>query len=312
MFHCATNQNTPADSAESGQPQARLRALQPSTTWTAPTREMWPANRAHRVGSEPTITPTTGRTEWFNPAPPAPFERHEVELRHRVAHHLRRTNAQHVIMATDKARAGERPLAAHGVSLFYAGRDPHDPFGFRLYTMSRWGYSNPENDDLAHLLQGLDETARGFMAAAAAEGRQWDPRGPDHPLVNIGDFPLSPASAHYVGMAVQTLDTDRGRWTDVVDGLVRMEPTAAALALRDVPREAAALLVDGSALRVVNDHDEPTGYDAASSRRTQPTAQSHDAIRAHSEQFGATLRRAWPYLNALSLTLQHCSAHRQV
>ena len=150
-----------------------------------------------------------------------------------------------------------RLLSAVAVlSLFYVGLNPSDPLGFRVYTMSRWGYSSPENSDLSQMLQGLEETARRFIAAAATDGRRWDPRGSEYPLVNIGDFPAFPALTRYVGLDVQTLDTDRCRWSDILDKLVRMDPTASIQGLRRVPHEAAALLVDGSVLRVVNDHNE--------------------------------------------------------
>ena len=255
------------------------------------------------------ITRTTRGSEWFNPAPPSPFERHEAELRHRVAHHLRQTSTRHLITAMEKARAGEKTLAAHGVTLFYAGLDPLDPLDFRIYGLSRWSYSSPENDDLSRMLRGLDEAARGFIAAAAAEDRRWDPRGPEYPLVNIGEFPAHPASAHYVGIGVQTLDTDRGRWADIVGDLTRMEPAAATRSLRDVPCEAAGILVDGSVLRTVNGYDEPIGYDGVRRPRTLLAVRNNDPAHPAPVEFGDTLRRAWPCFSALSRTLQNCSAH---
>ena len=312
MFGFENGRRTPGERRGGRQEEACVDAIAPSKdclSTTPPSKRCSMDDDRESPSSRLRITGTTKGSEWFNPAPPSPFERHEAELRHRVAHHLRQANTQHLVTATEKARAGEKTLAAHGVTLFYAGLDPLDPLDFRIYGLSRWVYSTPENDDLSRMLQRLDEAARGFMAAAAAENRQWDPRGPDRPLVNIGDFPAHPASAHYVGVGVQTLDTDRGRWADIVDSLTRMDPAAATRSLREVPCEAAGILVDGSVLRAVNGYEEPIGNDGVRKPRTLLAVQGPDPAQPPHDDFGETLTRAWPYFRVLSRTLQICSAN---
>ena len=310
MYNSENSHYMPFNRREPLRLRSRSSATVPPPSWESPTQHLWSLTQGRKPRSpEFPVTRTTEKTEWFNPAPPTPFERHEVELRHRVAAQLRRANTQHLFTAMEKARAGEQTLAAHGLSLFYAGSDPSDPLGFRIYTVSRWGYSGPEYDDLSQMLQGLDEAARKFIAAAAADDRQWDPRGPEYPLVNVGDFPMPAASTHYVGIGIETLDTDQHRWTDIVDQLMQMDPTAATRALRDVPCEAAALLVDGSQLSVVHDNNKPMGYNGVRSNRTLQAGLSHGLARPLHEGLGQTLQRAWPHFMTLSQTLQNCSTH---
>ena len=119
---------------------------------------------------------------------------------------------------------------------------------------------------------------------------------------------MAQSSTRYIGVGIETLDTGHQRWTDRVDIQRRIHRTAATRALRNVPCEAAALLVDGSDVRVVHDNNKPMGYNGVRSGRTPSAGQGHGSARHLREGLGETLRLAWPDLGALSQTLRNCSA----
>ncbi|WP_238433268.1 hypothetical protein [Micromonospora tarensis] len=254
-------------------------------------------------------------------APPAPTEPDEygpqervwVDLRLQVASRLRGVNARHCHEAFD--RIGKRnALGPHGVVLFYTTPDQHMPHGYRLLIATRLFLAGPESDDLPRVLHDLSRTAAGNVARATAQGRRWDPRGPEGSMVNGGDLDM-PRDASYVGVGVTTLDSDEGPWHTVANS-VRSQPlnTPRPRSVFDLSGQGLAWLIDGTALRMVRDPHRRLGDDGITSNRRLDASRRwpYDPYADLTEQGDQWLRAAWAQLAGLHRILtEHLVAGRQ-
>ncbi|MBM0276843.1 hypothetical protein JM949_16195 [Micromonospora sp. STR1s_6] len=236
-----------------------------------------------------------------------------VDLRLQVASRLRGVNARHCHEAFD--RIGKRnALGPHGVVLFYTTPDQHMPHGYRLLIATRLFLAGPESDDLPRVLHDLSRTAAGNVARATAQGRRWDPRGPEGSMVNGGDLDM-PRDASYVGVGVTTLDSDEGPWHTVANS-VRSQPlnTPRPRSVFDLSGQGLAWLIDGTALRMVRDPHRRLGDDGITSNRRLDASRRwpYDPYADLTEQGDQWLRAAWAQLAGLHRILtEHLVAGRQ-
>lgn len=219
-----------------------------------------------------------------------------TRVRWEIASSLRSANSDFALKAY-ASLATAKPLSPHMVSLFYAQRDPRQPGGVRLYTVSRWALSDRLTSDLPRFLDELAAVTVKFAAAATTSRRRWDPRGPDKPLVNRGELDM-PQDTTFAGVGVGTLDTIKGDWSDQVSQAHAGDPNRRLLGF-ELPGEAVALIGDGSILRVVRDVNLPFGHSGITSSHSmdvdQPLMRTHSVL----SQLGPRLSQAWPSILTL-------------
>lgn len=236
-------------------------------------------------------------------AQPAPDHRRWAYLRHSAGTSLRGTNAMHVTMALERIHARQPPLAPHGVTLFFVVDAPGRHLGFQVLAASRWGYSGPEYDSLVAFLTGMRATAQTFITQHQRRRRVWDPRDPEHLLVNIGDLARTDTPARYVGLGMETLDTDSRHWYEVVP-VLRSSGITSLQAMSHVPGEGAIRLVDGSEIRLVRDDTRRgLGNDLICNHPLDAT-QIHHVTPDVPDRLGVSLRQAWPAFTDLARTLR--------
>jgi hypothetical protein len=248
------------------------------------------------------------------PAPPQPAYTNEpptqdellwADVRLQVASALKSINSKHCHEAFD--RLGKRnALGPHGIVLFYAADDRHQPRGYRLLFVTRLFLAGPESDDLAQVISDLNRSATGNIVRAGGSGRRWDPRGPEDSMVNGGDMTM-PRDAGFIGVGVTTLNTEQGAFATIA-GSIAAQPfdTPRPKSVFDIPGMGLALLTDGTALRAVRDPDRRLGDDGITCNKTlDPTRarywNPHSDLTTQGDQ---NLRAAWSQLALLQKTLQ--------
>lgn len=281
----------------------------PPQRWTGPASSRSP-EPPHIAPPVDPSTPSAGG----EPDEPGPQDRVWVDLRLQVASRLRGINAKHCHEAFD--RIGKRnALGPHGVVLFYTTPDQYMPHGYRLLIATRLFLAGPESDDLPRVLHELARTAAGNVARATAQGRRWDPRGPEGSMVNGGDLDM-PRDASYVGVGVTTLDSDEGPWHMRANS-VRQQPlsTPRPKSVFDLSGQGLALLIDGTALRMVRDPHRRIGDDGITCNRSLDASRRwpYNPYSDLTEQGEQWLRAAWTQLGALHRTVtEHLLAGRPV
>jgi hypothetical protein len=258
-------------------------------------------------------TPQPPPQQWQQPQNgPSPEDRRWAYLRHSAGTSLRGINAIHVTRALERLHSRDQPLAPHGVTLFFITEAPSQHLGYQVLSASRWGYAGPEYDNLVAFLTGLNATAQTFITQHEKADRVWDPRDPDYLMVNVGDIQRPSTPTRYVGIGMETLNTDTRQWYDVVPVLLS-SGISSLQAMSYVPGEGAALLVDGSEIRVVRDDNKRgRGNDLICNNPLDAT-QVYSTTQNVPERFGGQLRQAWPAFQELAKTLaDHLNPHGQV
>jgi hypothetical protein len=251
--------------------------------------------------------------QWQQPPNgPTQEDRRWAYLRHSAGTSLRGINAIHVTRALERLHSRDQPLAPHGVTLFFVTEAPSQHLGYQVLSASRWGYAGPEYDNLVAFLTGLNATAQSFITQHEKAGRVWDPRDPDYLMVNVGDIQRPSTPTRYVGIGMETLNTDSRQWYDVVPVLLS-SGISSLQAMSYVPGEGAAQLVDGSEIRVVRDDNRRgRGNDLICNNPLDAT-QIYSTTQNVPERFGVQLRQAWPAFQELARTLaEHLNPHGQV
>lgn len=267
-----------------------------------PAQELWLLNRPTRSKFPVRASEGNANDAKADLAASVSVASREAEVVRQVSSGRRQVNTERRITALEEARVNRLCPSAHAVSLFYAGPDPVNPLGIRIHTVSRWVCPRPEADQLPQMLEALDRTTRTSIAAAG--GRPWDPRGPERPLVDVGDLHMPRVTTQYVGVGVETLDTGIGNWADIAGPLAEMDNTVASRALRDLPCEAAALLTTGSHVRVTREGHQPVGPAGGTPGVRPPwTGRPYERTQPTTDTLGGTMRPAWPHLEALARTL---------
>ncbi|WP_431937066.1 hypothetical protein [Micromonospora sp. RP3T] len=233
-------------------------------------------------------------------------ERRWADLRRQVAYRCKRINTGHMVEA-DQRLGSRDALGPHGVVLFFVSDAPAEPHGYRLHTAYRLWLACPEADDLPRLLADLDGVARDNITRAASVHRRWHPLGPDGSMVNGGEMTL-PAGSTYVGVGVSSLDSDQGRWNQVVHALRALPGRR--LSAFDLKGQAYALLTDGTALHIDRDPNARLGVDGVRCNRTlDPDRITYYNPHSDLTEAGdADTRAVWRTLQALHHTL---TAHLQ-
>ncbi|GIE82989.1 hypothetical protein Aph02nite_89390 [Actinoplanes philippinensis] len=240
--------------------------------------------------------------QWQPQGGPTQEDRRWAYLRHSAGTSLRGINAIHVTRALERLHSRDQPLAPHGVTLFFVTEAPTQHLGYQVLSASRWGYAGPEYDNLVAFLTGLNATAETFIAQHEKAGRVWDPRDPDYLMVNVGDIQRPSTPTRYVGIGMETLNTESRQWYDVVPVLLS-SGISSLQAMSYVPGEGAALLVDGSEIRVVRDDNRRgRGNDLVCNNPLDAT-QVYSTTQNVPEKLGAQLRQAWPAFQELARTL---------
>lgn len=221
-----------------------------------------------------------------------------VRVRNDVAFLLRTINLKHLTEAFD--RLGKRnALGPHGVVLLYADRASS-----RVLSVLRMFPDGPEVEDLASVLYELNRVAANNIARASGKKRRWDPRGPADSMVNGGDMDM-PRDAVYIGAGVTSLDSEHGRWADVIRAVLNHSPGSGGT-VWDIPGRGLALLTDGSQIRVVRDLRRSTYDNGISCNRnidpmlTQTWRRPVDLIEQTQDP---QVRAAWIELQQLNATL---------
>jgi hypothetical protein len=148
----------------------------------------------------------------------------QAAARSQVAGRLKVFNANHAMHAWDMRN--RVPIAAHAVALLYL--DPAAPAHRMVAVAGRLFADTPEVADVCRMLVDFAAVAVDVVTAGA------DPR------VEMSESPEPmSAQAFYYGVAVSTLDTQRGSWQTV-----RTRVTS----YNQVPGACHAVLVDGSAM----------------------------------------------------------------
>ncbi|WP_433795778.1 hypothetical protein [Actinoplanes sp. CA-252034] len=250
--------------------------------------------------------------QWQQPGGPTQEDRRWAYLRHSAGTSLRGINAIHVTRALERLHSRDQPLAPHGVTLFFVTEAPAQHLGYQVLSASRWGYAGPEYDNLIAFLTGLNATAETFIAQHEKAGRVWDPRDPDYLMVNVGDIERPSTPTRYVGIGMETLNTDSRQWYEVVPVLLS-SGISSLQAMSYVPGEGAAQLVDGSEIRVVRDDNKRgRGNDLICNNPLDAT-QVYSTTQNVPERLGTQLRQAWPAFEELARTLAgHLNPHGQV
>ncbi|MFC4072611.1 hypothetical protein [Actinoplanes subglobosus] len=277
----------------------------PQQQYQPPQYQQQPAWHQHAA---PPPTP-----QWQAPqGGPSPEDRRWAYLRHSAGTSLRGINAIHVTRALERLHSRDQPLAPHGVTLFFITEAPSQHLGYQVLSASRWGYAGPEYDNLVAFLTGLNATAQTFIAQHEKAGRVWDPRDPDYLMVNVGDIQRPSTPTRYVGIGMETLNTDSRQWYDVVPVLLS-SGISSLQAMSYVPGEGAVQLVDGSEIRVVRDDNRRgRGNDLICNNPLDAT-QVYSTTQNVPEKLGAQLRQAWPAFQDLARTLSdHLNPHGQV
>ncbi|SDT32562.1 hypothetical protein [Actinoplanes derwentensis] len=259
---------------------------------------------------QPTVPATA---QWQrNNAGPSTDDRRWAYLRHSAGTSLRGTNAIHVTRALERLSSRQQPLAPHGITLFFVVEAPSQHLGYQILSASRWGYSGPEYDNLVAFLTGMRATAETFIAQHQKIKRVWDPRDPDFLMVNVGDIERSDTPARYVGLGMETLNTDSRQWYEVVP-VLQSSGISSLQAMSYVPGEAAIRLVDGSEIRVVRDDTRSgRGNDLICNQPLDAT-QIYSVTQNVPEKMGVQLRQAWPAFLDLATTLSsHLNPDGQV
>jgi hypothetical protein len=258
-----------------------------------------PAWHQHAAPQQPPATP-----QWHqNQSGPSPEDRRWAYLRHSAGTSLRGINAIHVTRALERLHSRDQPLAPHGVTLFFVTEAPAQHLGYQVLSASRWGYAGPEYDNLLAFLTGLNATAETFITQHEKAERIWDPRDPDYLMVNVGDIQRPPTPTRYVGIGMETLNTDTRQWYDVVPVLLS-SGISSLQAMSYVPGEGAVRLVDGSEIRMVRDDNRRgRGNDLVCNNPLDAT-QVYSTTQNVPDKFGVQLRQAWPAFLELEKTLR--------
>jgi hypothetical protein len=222
-----------------------------------------------------------------------------------VASTVKQVNAKHTHEAFD--RFGKKgALAPHGVILFYElpRRAPGgQQVGYELFKVIRLFLDGPESADLFRVLDDLQISAESNISRAITTRQRWDPRGPEGSMVNSGDMGM-PREARYLGVAVETLNTDHGDWYTVARSL-QNQPFGGR-SVFDLPGQGFVLLIDGTAMYVRRD---PTvrSFNDNGIRASKPLdvqqARWHNRYADLMEQGDQPTRMTWAYLNQLHETL---------
>ena len=238
------------------------------------------------------------RTELENPG--------WADRRYRIASTLKQIIAKHTHEAFDRFERRDA-LAPHGVVVFYElpRLNPRgEQVGYELFKVIRLFLDGPESADLFKVLDDLRRTAEANIHRAATAGRRWDPRGPEGSMVNGGDMDM-PREARYLGVAVETLNTDHGDWHTVVRS-IRNQAFGGGRTVFDLAGQGFALLTDGTAMHVVRD---PTvrayGDTGVKSSKPVDTSQArwHNRYANLMQQGDQPTQMTWGYLNQLHETL---------
>lgn len=249
----------------------------------------------------PPAPPVAAQWERNNSGPSAD-ERRWAYLRHTAGTSIRGTNAIHVTRALERLNNKQQPLAPHGITLFFVTEAPSQHLGYQVLSASRWGYSGPEYDNLVAFLTGMKATAETFIGQHERQKRQWDPRDPDFLMVNVGDIERSEQPSRYVGLGMETLNTDARQWYEVVP-VLQSSGISSLQAMSYVPGEGAVRLVDGSEIRVVRDDTRRgRGSDLICNQPLDAT-QIYSVTQNVPEKLGVQLRQAWPAFMDLAKTL---------
>ena len=243
---------------------------------------------------------------------PSEDDRRWAYLRHSAGTSLRGINAIHVTRALERLNSRDQPLAPHGVTLFFVVEAPHQHLGYQMLSASRWGYAGPEYDNLIAFLTGLNATAKTFITQHEKQNRTWDPRDPDFLMVNVGDIERPAVPSRYVGIGMETLNTDARQWYETVPGLLS-SGISSLQAMSYVPGEGAVQLVDGSEIRMVRDDNRRGRGNDLMCNQPLDATQIYSVTPNVPEKFGAQLRQAWPAFLDLAKTLgDHLNPHGQV
>jgi hypothetical protein len=243
---------------------------------------------------------------------PSQEDRRWSYLRHSAGTSLRGINAIHVTRALERLHSRDQPLAPHGVTLFFVIEAPHQHMGYQLLSASRWGYSGPEYDNLLAFLTGLNATAQTFIAQHEKQERVWDPRDPDFLMVNVGDIERPAVPSRYVGIGMETLNTDARQWYETVPVLLS-SGISSLQAMSYVPGEGAVRLVDGSEIRMVRDDDRRGRGNDLICNNPLDASQIYSVTPNVPDKCGAQLRQAWPAFMELARTLgDHLNPRGQV
>jgi hypothetical protein len=148
-------------------------------------------------------------------------------LRRDVANRLEDAGWDHIREAWGRRRD---PLGPHALLLLYAGKPVGDPPISELHVSGRVFLAGDE-PKLPHLLYDLNSIIGGHLAGGHTPHA--------YPISSFAD--PGAASADYVGLAVSSLDTPQGTWTDI---------QATAWTEMDIPMRGQAMLIDGSRLQV--------------------------------------------------------------
>ncbi|WP_430787325.1 hypothetical protein [Actinoplanes sp. G11-F43] len=247
-----------------------------------------------------------------NNAGPSPDDRRWAYLRHSAGTSLRGTNAIHVTRALERLNNKQQPLAPHGITLFFVVDAPSQHLGYQVLSASRWGYSGPEYDNLLAFLTGMKATAETFITQHEKQKRQWDPRDPDFLMVNVGDIERGDQPARFVGLGMETLNTDARQWYEVVP-VLQSSGISSLQAMSYVPGEGAIRLVDGSEIRVIRDDTRRgRGNDLICNQPLDAT-QIYSVTQNVPDKLGVQLRQAWPAFLDLAKTLgDHLNPNGQV
>ncbi|MFI6129504.1 hypothetical protein [Micromonospora sp. NPDC051141] len=233
-----------------------------------------------------------------------------ASLRWQVGSRLKIANTKHLSAAS--LRFGTREaLGPHAVLFLFVADAPHEPGGRRLYTASRLFEAGR---DVEHLPTVLDDLIIAARAHIAAVGAQWQPLDGVRSLVN-GEPVHLPVGARYLGVAVSTLDTDQGRWSDIARTLHEKLPGGIFGSSRQISGRCYARLVDHTAMQV--DRDPYPAFGDNGIRCTQPVDIDHyDSYRRYADLTSSgdhDQQQMWQRLTALhDLLTAHLNPGRDV
>jgi hypothetical protein len=229
-----------------------------------------------------------------------------ADVRRLVALEVKAVNAKHCHHAFDLL--GKRgAVSPNGVILFYSAPDPdpHSPYGYKLYKVTRLAFAGPEYDDLPRMLRGLRGAAEAAIARAEQTGRRWDPRGPESSLVNGGDMDM-PRDAVFVGTAAETLHTDEGDWYTVARSILN-QPLGVARprSVFDLTGQGFVRLIDGTIMHVVRDNNRRILSDGVRSNKSMASGRTYfgDRYPELTTEGDTATRAAWTELTNLHNTL---------
>lgn len=228
-----------------------------------------------------------------------------ADRRYRAASTLKHVIAKHTHEAFDRFERRDA-LAPHGVVLFYelARRNERgQQVGYELFKVIRLFLDGPESADLFKVLDDLRRSAEANIHRAATAGHGWDPRGPQGSMVNSGDMDM-PREARYLGVAVETLNTDHGDWHTVARSI--RNQSFGGRTVFDLAGQGFALLTDGTAMHVVRDPNV-RAYGDSGIKSSKPLdisqAHWHNRYANLMQQGDQPTQMTWAYLNQLHETL---------